>query len=108
MIVHVVDGTGQSLGGVTVRASYRYSDGDAVPEATHCEVQDDGGYLVRRDRDDRDMVRPTDMQGAVEFLPNDTTAMPLFELELDAPLKASKPRLMRLGDEPITIVAVPR
>lgn len=107
LIATVTDSTGLAQGRVVVRALYRYSEGDEHLEASHEVLRPDGGIELLRDVDSRDLSGVTDAAGRVELVPNAGEVAPLYELTLPPPWSMAKRVMLRLGEEPVTLVGVP-
>ncbi|MFT3839248.1 MAG: hypothetical protein QM723_19860 [Myxococcaceae bacterium] len=106
--VRVTDTSGQPLPNVPVIA-FR-SRPDMVDPDGGCAVlvQADGG---RRCADVFEAAAArglTDNDGVFEATPVESEAEPLYQLSLEGDWRAQHRALMRLGDEPVTLVAVPR
>ncbi len=108
MRVSVVDANQIPLAGVSVVAKYQSGEGEPPAEHGRRIASGDGGFTFLPAIDPRDVLGVTDTNGTTELVPPGRAAVPLYELSLNGPWTTRSPQLMRLGDDPVTIVAVPR
>lgn len=100
--VKVIDQANTPLGGVTVFASLRPANTDQFPEVERKRCWPDAGAL------EGEAMSLTATDGSLELLPPLTAAEPIYELSLAGPWSLEERKMMRPGDEPVTLVAVPR
>jgi protocatechuate 3,4-dioxygenase beta subunit len=100
----VVDSNGTPVQGAQVTASSRPVDSDMFPEAVQRRLWPDGGGPPVPGPD---AVGFTAGDGTIELQPR-AVAEGLYEIELRGAWTLADRQMMRLGDDPVTIVAVPR